>query len=150
MARNSRLQYQPGFAKRDASGSPSSYKEGIPPFTAGRMSRERFEAVELRVQLPSSLPARRGGVEQRSDEASLYGERRRRLDLGALRRLRQPVPRHHRVEDPVALLVPRDPVLVFTTNVALVACRHGPDPLDRVLLGALSPRRSANDTGVDQ
>jgi hypothetical protein len=41
-------------------------------------------------------------------------------------------------------------VLVFTTNVALVVYRHGPDPLDRVLLGALSPRRLANDPGVDQ
>jgi hypothetical protein len=36
-------------------------------------------------------------------------------------------------------------VLVFTTNLALVVHRHGPDPLDRVLLGALSPRSRAND-----
>ncbi|NHN42765.1 hypothetical protein G9C85_14155 [Halorubellus sp. JP-L1] len=41
-------------------------------------------------------------------------------------------------------------VVVFTTNVGLVVHRHGPDPLDRVILGSLSPRRRASHPETEQ
>jgi hypothetical protein len=37
-------------------------------------------------------------------------------------------------------------VVVFTTNMVLVLRRHSPHPIDRIVLGAFSPRRSVERT----